>query len=52
MTDNPPTVVVLGSVHMDLIATAQRLPGQGESVVGKLLQFRPAAKAAIRRHSW
>ena len=27
-----PTVVVLGSVHMDLIASAARMPGRGESV--------------------
>lgn len=44
MTDNPPTVVVLGSVHMDLIATAQRLPGQGESVVGQTFTVSPGGK--------
>src|SRR5947208_1705145 len=32
--DRRPKVVVLGSVHMDLIAIASRLPAPGESVLG------------------
>ena len=46
MTDNEePTAIVLGSVHMDLIATAQRLPGKGESVVGQSFAISPGGKA-------
>ncbi len=41
---NPPSVVVLGSVHMDLIATAGRLPGRGESVVGQTFTVSPGGK--------
>jgi len=39
-----PTVVVLGSVHMDLIATADRLPGRGESVGGGVFTMAPGGK--------
>ncbi len=41
----PPRVVVLGSVHMDLIATAARLPGRGESVTGGTFAMAPGGKA-------
>lgn len=41
----PPRVVVLGSVHMDLIATAARLPGRGESVAGGTFAMAPGGKA-------
>jgi ribokinase len=40
-----PRVVVLGSVHMDLIATAARLPGRGESVTGGTFAMAPGGKA-------
>ena len=40
-----PRVVVLGSVHMDLIATASRLPGRGESVSGGTFAMAPGGKA-------
>ncbi len=40
-----PRVVVLGSVHMDLIATAPRLPGRGESVSGGTFAMAPGGKA-------
>ena len=43
--DRTPSAVVLGSVHMDLIATAQRLPGRGESVVGQGFTTSPGGKA-------
>ena len=36
---------MLGSVHMDLIATAKRLPGRGESVVGEGFTTSPGGKA-------
>ena len=35
---------MLGSVHMDLIATAARLPGRGESVAGGLFTMAPGGK--------
>jgi len=45
MANRPgPTVVVLGSVHMDLIARADRLPGPGESVVGNNFTMGPGGK--------
>ena len=45
MPDAPaPAVVVLGSVHMDLIATAARLPGRGESVAGGVFSMAPGGK--------
>lgn len=40
-----PRVVVLGSVHMDLIATAARLPGRGESVSGGTFAMAAGGKA-------
>ena len=42
--DKTPSAIVLGSVHMDLIATAQRLPGRGESVVGQGFTISPGGK--------
>ncbi|MCB1500381.1 MAG: ribokinase [Bauldia sp.] len=43
--ERAPRVVVLGSVHMDLIATAARLPGRGESVTGGTFAMAPGGKA-------
>jgi ribokinase len=40
-----PRIVVLGSIHMDLIATAARLPGRGESVSGGTFAMAPGGKA-------
>lgn len=39
-----PRVVVLGSVHMDLIATADRLPSHGESVTDGTFTMSPGGK--------
>lgn len=39
-----PKIVVLGSVHMDLIASADRLPGPGESVAGGSFAMSPGGK--------
>ncbi len=39
-----PTAVVLGSVHMDLIASADRLPGRGESIAGGSFSMSPGGK--------
>ena len=44
MTERP-RVVVVGSVHMDLIATADRLPDHGESVSGGVFTMAPGGKA-------
>jgi ribokinase len=38
-------VIVVGSVHMDVVATADRLPGKGESVVGHRVVLSPGGKA-------
>ncbi|HET7714445.1 MAG TPA: ribokinase [Bauldia sp.] len=40
-----PRIVVIGSVHMDLIASAERLPGRGESVSGGTFAMAPGGKA-------
>ncbi len=42
---NAPRIVVLGSVHMDLIANAARLPAPGESVAGGVFAMAPGGKA-------
>lgn len=41
-----PKVVVVGSAHVDLIASAERLPTAGESVVGDGFATAPGGKAA------
>ena len=38
-------VCVVGSVHMDVVAVADRLPGRGESVVGHRAALSPGGKA-------
>lgn len=45
MTEAKPNVVVLGSAHMDLIASAARMPGRGESVAGGSFAMSPGGKA-------
>lgn len=37
-------IVVVGSVHMDLAATAARLPEQGETMPGSRLATHPGGK--------
>jgi ribokinase len=44
MTEREHSAVVLGSVHMDLVARAKRLPGRGESVVGDHFSMSPGGK--------
>jgi len=43
-TEAPTGVIVVGSVHMDVVATADRLPGKGESVVGHRVSLSPGGK--------
>ena len=44
-TDATPTVTVVGSVHMDLVATADRLPRRGETLLGRRFAMHPGGKA-------
>ena len=40
----PQSVTVVGSVHMDLIATADRLPRRGETMPGRTFSMHPGGK--------
>jgi len=42
----PARVTVLGSANMDLVATAYRLPGRGETVAGEAFRRTPGGKGA------
>ena len=42
----PPTIVVLGSINMDLIGAAPRLPSPGETVLGGDFSTAPGGKGA------
>lgn len=43
---SPRPLTVLGSINLDLIATAERLPGPGETVGGGVLSRQPGGKGA------
>jgi len=43
-TEARTAVTVVGSVHMDIVATADRLPAAGESVVGHRVALSPGGK--------
>ena len=43
--DYPTGVTVVGSLHVDLVATAERLPRRGESVIGHRFALHPGGKA-------
>ena len=42
----PPSIVVLGSINMDLVGTAPRLPSPGETVFGSDFSTAPGGKGA------
>ena len=50
--DKIPSAIVLGSVHMDLIATAKRLPVTVNPLSGKASPHRPAARLETRPVNW
>lgn len=41
-----PTVVVLGSMNMDLVATVARMPAEGETIMGDAFRTTPGGKGA------
>ncbi|WP_407709190.1 ribokinase [Arthrobacter nitrophenolicus] len=46
MSNRLPAVTVVGSINLDLIATAERLPTAGETIGGGLLSEQPGGKGA------
>lgn len=46
MSNSLPAVAVVGSINLDLIATAERLPTAGETIGGALLSRQPGGKGA------
>lgn len=46
MSNRPPAVTVVGSINLDLIATAERLPTAGETIGGAVLSEQPGGKGA------
>ncbi len=43
---NPPHIIVVGSVNLDIVARAPSLPAPGETVTGAMLAFYPGGKGA------
>ena len=41
-------IVVVGSINMDLVATTDRIPSAGETVMGSRFEMHPEGKARIR----
>ncbi|TAP44606.1 ribokinase [Arthrobacter sp. S39] len=46
MSNRLPAVAVVGSINLDLIATAERLPTAGETIGGAVLSEQPGGKGA------
>ncbi|WP_163165400.1 ribokinase [Arthrobacter sp. Alg241-R88] len=46
MSNRPSAVTVVGSINLDLIATADRLPTAGETIGGAVLSEQPGGKGA------
>jgi ribokinase len=43
---NRKPIVVVGSINMDLVASAERIPSVGETILGTDFQFQPGGKGA------
>ena len=48
MTGDVKPIVVVGSINMDLVASAEHIPSVGETIEGKGFQFLPGGKGAYR----
>ena len=46
MQDQKKRIVVVGSINMDLVAYAQRIPREGETITGSDFQMHPGGKGA------
>src|SRR5690554_3844557 len=46
MTDKKPSVLVVGSINMDVVLEVNRMPRGGESLIGKSFQYIPGGKGA------
>lgn len=42
----PPRIVVIGSINMDVVIHAERMPREGETIIGSNLRFFPGGKGA------
>lgn len=42
----PPRIVVIGSINMDIVIHSERMPREGETVIGSDLKFFPGGKGA------
>ena len=42
----PPRIVVIGSINMDIVIHSERMPREGETVIGSDLRFFPGGKGA------
>ncbi len=42
----PPRIVVIGSINMDIVIHADRMPREGETIIGSDLKFFPGGKGA------
>jgi ribokinase len=42
-------VVVVGSINVDLVVTADRFPRPGETLIGNSFARHPGGKGAVRR---
>lgn len=42
----PPRIVVIGSINMDIVIDSERMPREGETVIGSDLRFFPGGKGA------
>ena len=45
------SISVVGSINMDLVVTASRLPGKGETILGENLSYHPGGKGANQAYA-